>query len=82
MSARPDESGQQALRAFLRDLPRLLEERPGQWAAYQGEQLLGFGTQQHLLYQECFAKGLGDGEFVTFYIEPWWDEMNLGMVLD
>ncbi len=29
--------GQQALRAFELDLPRLWEECPGQWVAYQGE---------------------------------------------
>ena len=34
--------GQQALRAFERDLPRLWEDRPGQWVAYQGGRLLVF----------------------------------------
>jgi len=41
--------GQQALRAFERDLPRLWAERPGQWVAYKGEHLLGFAAQQHEL---------------------------------
>jgi hypothetical protein len=83
MSARPDDSGQQALRAFLRELPRLWEERPGQWVAYRGDQPLAFGSQKHLLYQECFARGLKREEFVIFCIEPQETELTLGpMVSD
>jgi hypothetical protein len=37
--------GQQALRAFERDLPRLWAERSGQWVAYRGDHLLGFAAQ-------------------------------------
>ena len=51
--------GQQALRAFERDLPRLWEERPGQWVAYQGERLLEFAAHKHELYHQCFDQGLG-----------------------
>ena len=43
--------GQQALRSFERDLPRLWTERPGQWVAYRGERLLGFSAYKHELYQ-------------------------------
>ncbi len=70
--------GQQALRAFERDLPRLWEERPGQWVAYQGDQLLGFAKQKHELYQQCFQMGLTRGEFVIFCIEAQVTEMILG----
>ncbi len=42
--------GQQALRAFERDLPQLWAERPGQWVAYQGERPIGFSAIKHELY--------------------------------
>ena len=70
--------GQQALRAFERDLPRLWAERPGQWVAYRGEQMLGFHVQQHELYHQCFALGLTGEEFVAFCIEPLETEIWLG----
>jgi Family of unknown function (DUF5678) len=71
--------GQQALRAFERDLPRLWAERPGQWVAYQGDHLLGFAAQQHELYHQCFAQGLKREEFIVFCIEPLETEMWLGV---
>jgi hypothetical protein len=70
--------GQQALRAFERDLPRLWGERPAQWVAYKGEHLLGFAAQQHELYHDCFQKGLSRGEFVVFCIEPLEIEILIG----
>jgi hypothetical protein len=70
--------GQQALQAFERDLPRLWEERPGQWVAYQGERILGFGKQKHELYHQCFEQGLTRQDFVIFCIEAQLDEMVLG----
>ncbi len=70
--------GQQPLRAFERDLPRLWAERPGQWVAYQGEHLLGFAAQQHDLYHQCFAQGLTREKFVFFFIEPLETEIWLG----
>ena len=70
--------GQQALRAFERDLPQLWAERPGQWMAYRGDHRLGFATHKHELYHQCFAQGLTRGEFVVFCIEPLETEMWLG----
>jgi len=70
--------GQQALRAFKRDLPRLWAERPGQWVAYKGEHLLGFAAQQHELYHDCFQKVLSRAEFVVFCIEPLEIEIFIG----
>jgi hypothetical protein len=70
--------GQQALQAFERDLPRLWDERPGQWIAYQGDLLLGFAAQQHELYRDCFQKGFGREEFVVFCIEPLETEIFIG----
>jgi hypothetical protein len=69
------------LQAFQRDLPHLYSQRPGQWVAYQGEQLLGFADKKHLLYQQCFDRGLQGEEFVVFCIEAQETEMSLGPVI-
>jgi hypothetical protein len=71
---------QQALQAFLRDLPHLYSERPRQWVAYQGDRQLGFADQKHLLYQSCMAQGLDREDFVVFCIEAQEMEMTLGPV--
>jgi hypothetical protein len=71
--------GQQALRSFDQDLPRLWEERRGQWVAYQGERLLGFAKQKHELYHQCFARGLTREDFLIFCIEPIVTEMIFGI---
>lgn len=73
--------GRKALRAFEQDLPRLWNERPGQWVAYQGERLLGFAMQKHELYHQCFERGLEREEFVVFCIEPQETELILGPVV-
>ncbi len=72
---------QQALQAFLRDLPHLHTQQPGQWVAYQGDRQLGFAEQKHLLYQQCFDQGLDREDFVVFCIEPQETEMTLGPVV-
>ncbi len=72
---------QKALQAFQRDLPQLYAQRPEQWVAYQGERLLGFSDQKHLLYQKCLDEGLQREEFVVFCIEPQETEMMLGPAL-
>jgi hypothetical protein len=71
---------QHALQAFLRDLPQLYAQRPGQWVAYQGNRQVGFATQKHALYQQCFDQGLQREEFVVFCIEPQETEITLGPV--
>ncbi len=70
--------GKQALEAFQRDLPRLWDERPGQWVAYQGERLLGFSSHKHELYRKCLEQGLTREEFVVCCIEAQETEMILG----
>jgi hypothetical protein len=72
---------QETLRAFQRNLPQLLAERPGQWVAYQADRQLGFAAHKHELYQECFQRGLQRDEFVIFCIEPQETEMTLGPVV-
>jgi hypothetical protein len=71
---------EQALQAFLRDLPQLYGHRPGQWVAYQGDRQVGFAAQKHALYQRCFDQGLRREEFVVFCIEPQETEITLGPV--
>jgi hypothetical protein len=61
---------QEALDAFHRDLPELLEKKPRAWVAYAGSQQLGFGKTKTELYQRCFAQGLERGKFIVCYIEP------------
>ena len=68
---------QQALRSFERDLPDLYRERPGEWVAYRGSSLIGFGKEKHLLYQDCMDRGCRPDEFVVFCIEPMEAEMWL-----
>ena len=79
--ASPHHRQQQALRAFERDLPQLWTQRPGQWVAYQGDQQVGFAAQKHVLYEQCFQRGLGRDEFVIFCIEPQETEITLGPVV-
>jgi hypothetical protein len=62
---------QQALETFLRDLPELIKERPGQFVAYRGEERLGFSKEQYLMYQDCMSRGYDLEEVVVFCIEPW-----------
>ncbi len=61
---------QQALETFHRDLPQLLQERPGQWVAYSGDRRLGFGRTKTQLYQECVGGGLAPGQFLVRLIRP------------
>src|SRR5690242_12347504 len=56
--------------AFRRDLPQLLQERPGQWVAYHGDVRIGFGSSKRVLYQECLRQGLPIGDFAVRSIEP------------
>lgn len=62
---------EQALDTFLRELPELYDERPGQFVAYRGEERLGFSEEKLLWYQGCMARGYDLEEFLVFCIEPW-----------
>jgi hypothetical protein len=73
---------QRALQTFLRELPKLHAQRPGQWVAYQGDRQVGFAGQKHVLYQQCIGQGLGRKEFVVFCIEPQETEITPGPVAE
>lgn len=74
------ESGlrQQAWEAFQRDLPRLYAERPEQWVAYRGTEVVGFGAEKLTLHQDCASRGLRAEEVILFCIEPQYDEIEFG----
>ncbi len=61
--------GPLALATFRRDLPRLLEERPGQWVAYHGDQLVGFAKTARELHQECLRRGYRGPDYTIRCIE-------------
>jgi hypothetical protein len=56
--------------AFDRELPRLLEERRGQWVAYHGEERIGFHADDLALYEECERRGIPEEEVLVVRIEP------------
>lgn len=56
-----DELIRRAWEAYQRDLPRLAEERPGQWVAYHGERQVGFAATRADLWQHCLERGLPGG---------------------
>jgi hypothetical protein len=58
-----------AHKAFERDLPQLLRERPGQWVAYLGDKPLGFAKTKEELYQRYLSQGYE--EFFVRCIEPY-----------
>jgi hypothetical protein len=60
---------EQAEEAFLRDLPQLLKERPGQWVVYRGAERLGFGTTKTALLQQCYAQGFREDELLVQKIQ-------------
>jgi hypothetical protein len=62
--------GKLAWETYLRDLPRLLEERPGQCVAYHGDQIIGFAATARELYQLCHKRGIPGQEYEICRIEP------------
>ena len=61
---------EQAYLAFERDAPSLCPEHCGQWVAYHGAERIGFGATRAELWQECLRRGLPEGEFWVFDIQP------------
>ncbi len=69
---------QQAHEAFRRDLGQLLDERPGEWVAYQGLTRIGVAASKTVLYQRCLSLGFRRGEFLVRSIEPAPGEVVMG----
>ena len=61
---------QHALQAFLRDLPQLYAQRPGQWVAYHGAERVGFALTKQEMYQVCRDRGFDLDETLVECIEP------------
>jgi hypothetical protein len=58
-----------AVLTFRRDLPRLLKERPDEWVAYHGDQLVGIAKTDLELYKKCARLGIPDDEYIVRPIE-------------
>ena len=60
----------QAYLAFERDAPALCREHTGEWIAYHGDQRVGLASTRIEAWQECIRRGLPEGEFWVFDIQP------------
>jgi hypothetical protein len=67
-----------ALKTFESELPRLWEQRPGQWVAYHGDKQLGFGKTRTELLHKFWRQGIADDELQVCLIEPLDDEDFIG----
>jgi hypothetical protein len=55
--------------AFYRDLPNLLQRYCGLWVAYHGDEFIGSAPTQTELFEQCFARGLENHEFVVAFAD-------------
>ena len=55
--------------AFLRDLPSMINQHAGHWAAYAGSQLVAIGASKRELYRQCLAAGHRADEILICGIE-------------
>jgi hypothetical protein len=69
---------QQALAAFDLALPRLLQERPGQWVAFHGDTLIDFAVTKLELYRKCLQQ-FPRGQFLVRLICPQLEEATIGL---
>lgn len=68
----------EAHEVFNRELPRPLEERPGQWVAYHGPRRIGFASTKEEIYRACREQGLKDDELLVDCIEPPMGDISFG----
>jgi Family of unknown function (DUF5678) len=61
---------EQAWEAFQREAPLLIPEHAGEWVAYHGEKRVGFARTRAEVWQACLDKGLPEGEFWVFNVQP------------
>jgi hypothetical protein len=54
-----------SIAAFYHNLPELLKTYYGKWIAYHGDEFLGAGRSETVLYQQCLRRGFKDDEFVV-----------------
>ena len=60
----------EAHEVYERELPQLLQERPGLWVAYHGAERIGFAAKQQQMYQVCRDRGFDLAETLVECIEP------------
>ena len=74
-----------SLDAFYRDLPELLKKHYRKWAAYHGDECVGFARTEIELYERCLRNGLKMGEFVVLFVhhgalydrdDAYWDAID------
>jgi hypothetical protein len=65
---------QQALDAFRRDLPQLMQEGKWKWVAYNGDRQVAWGQRQRPVIQECKRLGFTTSEVMIRSVEPEWCE--------
>jgi hypothetical protein len=58
-------------KAFLRDLPKLLEDESlrGQWVCYHGDERIGVAPKAEPLIRECLSRGLKRDQYDLLVIE-------------
>src|SRR5262249_5294906 len=61
--------------AFMPDYEQLLAERPGQWVAYYGDRVVGFGPTEEEIRLECVRRGFLPEELFVWPIEQFIEEM-------
>jgi hypothetical protein len=72
-----------SMQAYWRDLPQLLplRSRKREWVAYHGDERVGFARTRAELYQECFRRGIHQGEFyvgrIRKRLEPPWEPIEI-----
>jgi hypothetical protein len=55
--------------AFLQELPALLSQHGGQWAAYAGDKRVAIGPSKRELFRQCLAAGHSPEEILICGIE-------------
>ncbi len=60
----------EAVAAFRRDLPGLLQTHPGQWVAYRGGRRIGFADSKTLLLRYCGGEGHRPADLFVAKVQP------------
>jgi hypothetical protein len=76
---RKDSLIEQAYLAFERDALLLCKEHRGEWVAYHGDNCVGFAATRAELWQECLRRGVPEGEFWVFSVQPIIGVESIGM---
>src|SRR3990172_1522943 len=66
----PNPDLQAAEQLYLRDLPEMLQSKPGRWVAYTPQGLLADGDDELAVFRSCDERGLRRGHFLVSRVEP------------